>query len=466
MGKGDDPNCVSLQSAPMSGTDAPVYSEIESAAGPVPVYGKPDPIAVQQIQMCLGHDDAVGGALMADHHAGYSQPIGGVVAYRNHISVSGVGYDIGCGVRAVRTDLRAEDVDIPAMMDIIAKKISFGIGRPNADKVDHEVLDKIRAADFSPQRTMLDKAAAQLGTVGSGNHYVDLLVEEEGEGQGALWIAVHFGSRGFGHNTASGFLALAQGLSFEDRAKEGEMTSPPVLLDTRQELGQAYVSAMNLALDYAYAGRQTVTDKVLDILGGKQLHVVENHHNAAWQEQVAGDTAWVVRKGATPAAPGQLGFVGGSMGDLAVVVEGKESLRSQEALYSTVHGAGRQMSRTKAAGKWKKVWVCGHGNCDRVLDTPAAGTQPAKGACPKHRNATPRKIRVRGGGAIDWNSVQKQLRDQGIELRGGGADEAPGAYKRIEEVLAAHEGQIEIRQKLRPVGVAMAGADVFDPFKD
>jgi hypothetical protein len=147
--------------------------------------------------------------------------------------------------------------------------------------------------------------------------------------QGRVWVGVHFGSRGFGHKTASGFLALAQGLPFDGRATEGEMDSPPVLLEVGTELGEAYISAMELAGEYAYAGRDVVVAKVLEILGADAVHEVHNHHNFAWREEHLGRTYWVIRKGCTPARPGQEGFVGGSMGDESVILEGVESSRGR-----------------------------------------------------------------------------------------------------------------------------------------
>ena len=155
---------------------------------------------------------------------------------------------------------------------------------------------------------------------------------------GRIWVGVHFGSRGFGHKTASGFLALAQGLAFDERAHESEMDSPPVLFEVGSELGDAYVAAMELAGEYAYAGRDVVVDKVLDILGAEATHEVHNHHNFAWREEHFGRSYWVIRKGCTPARPGQEGFVGGSMGDESVILEGVESSETEQALFSTVQG--------------------------------------------------------------------------------------------------------------------------------
>src|SRR3954451_21810535 len=258
---------------------------------PITVYGDVDARAVEQLRRCVEAGDALRGAICADGHVGYSQPIGGAVAYADHISPSGVGYDIACGNKAAKTNVRADDIraDIGGIMDSIFERISFGVGRRNDEPVDHEVLDHIKAADFAPQRQLYDTAAKQLGTVGAGNHYVDLFEDEAGW----VWVGVHFGSRGFGHRTASGFLALAQGLPFDGHATEGEMDSPPVLFGTDSELGQSYIQAMQLAGEYAYAGRDVVVDKVLDILGTEAVHEVHNHHNYAWREEHFGRSYWV-----------------------------------------------------------------------------------------------------------------------------------------------------------------------------
>ena len=211
--------------------------------------------------------------------------------------------------------------DLAGVMDAIVDRISFGVGRKNAEPIDHPVLDAIRGADFAPQRGLLEMAAQQLGTVGSGNHYVDLF---EGD-DGYVWVGVHFGSRGFGHRTASGFLALAQGKAFGDHATEGEIDSPPILFGVDGELGQSYIAAMHLAGDYAYAGRDTVVAKVLEILGAESTYEVHNHHNFAWRENHAEVGVWVVRKGCTPAFPGQEGFVGATMGEPSVILRGVDS---------------------------------------------------------------------------------------------------------------------------------------------
>src|SRR4051812_33714846 len=174
----------------------------------IKTFGPVDDRSRKQLETCMTAGDAEWGVLCADHHPGYSQPIGGGIAYEGYISPSGVGYDIGCGNKAVETNLKREDLgDVAPIMQEISKRISFGMGVPNEERIDHPVLEKIFRAPFQPQRELFQKAAEQLGTVGSGNHFVNLFADE----QDTVWVGVHFGSRGFGHKTASGFLALAQG---------------------------------------------------------------------------------------------------------------------------------------------------------------------------------------------------------------------------------------------------------------
>lgn len=381
-----------------------------------------------QIRRCLsGPDDRA--VLTADAHYGYGHPIGGVVAYRDKISLSGVGFDIACGNKAVQTNLLAADIDTDKVMDEIVKQIGFGVGRPNPSPIDHPVFDHIAKAEFKPQRNMMRLAMEQLGTVGAGNHFVDLFEDEAGW----LWIGVHFGSRGFGHKTTTGFIAMSKGKKFEERAPEGGMDAPPILFDADSALGQDYLAAMRLAGEYAYAGRDVVVSKVLEILGARTQFEVHNHHNFLWEEEHDGQRYYVVRKGATPAFPDQYGFIGANMSDYSVVVRGLDTPTNREGLYSTVHGAGRVMSRNKAAGK--KRWKGG-------------------------------KVEYLSKGEVDWVSVKKSLRKQGIVLRGGAADEAPECYKSLEAVLAEQGDTIEVTHRLRPIGVAMAPADVFDPYKD
>lgn len=394
----------------------------------ITIFGDHEQRTLDQFTRCVEAEEGAIGALMPDGHVGYSMPIGGVVAYREHVSPSGVGYDIGCGNKAVLTNLTGIELDrvVPQLMDEIVKQISFGMGRSNPEPIEHDVLDAIYVSPIDFQRKLYQSAAAQLGTVGAGNHYVDLFTDERDR----VWIGVHFGSRGFGHKTATHYLELAGG--------GNDMDAPPTLLRTDSELGQEYIEAMTLAGEYAYAGRDVVCDKVLDILGATSEYEVHNHHNFAWLEDHGGENYWVVRKGATPAFPGQQGFVGATMGEDSVILQGidDELMSGTEALYSTIHGAGRAMSRTRAAGKFKRV----------------------------KRNGQWVKIQKQRG-EINFEAVQEDLKQRGIVLRGGAADEAPLAYKRLPEVLDAAVG-VEVLHTLTPIGVAMAGADTYDPFKD
>ncbi|HEX7917811.1 MAG TPA: RtcB family protein [Gemmatimonadales bacterium] len=376
-------------------------------------------------------------ALMADGHVGYVMPIGGVAAYREQVSVVGVGFDIACGNAAIRTDLHLERTPglaarLGEIADEINATVSFGIGRKNRSDdapVDHPLFEDA-AWDAVPapyRKALVAKARDQLGTVGSGNHYVDVFADETG----AIWVGVHFGSRGLGHTIASAFLALSQGQEWGTRAKEVE-----VLLPLDQPMGHDYWALMSLAGRYAYAGREWVARKVVSLLGGTELELVHNHHNFAWREEHQGETVVVIRKGATPAFPGQLGFVGGSMGDDAVIVRGTvgadEATRTAQeaALHSTVHGAGRVMSRTAAIGK------------------------------------RDRRGKVISKGAVTRQMMSEWTKAKGVVVRGGGPDESPHVYRRLPDVLAAQAGTVEVLHTLKPLIVVMAGAEEHDPYKD
>lgn len=438
------------------------------------IFGQHEQKVVDQLARCVQQEEGSIGVLCADGHFGYSAPIGGVIAYRDHVSPAAVGFDIGCGNLATATSLHVNGdfkKALPGLMDRIFSEVSFGMGRRDGTSADHPVIDKIRHAEFEPQRKLIDTAAKQLGTVGAGNHYVDLFADETGR----VWIGVHFGSRGFGHKTASGFLAMAKGGSFHDRGAEGEMDAPPDVIHVASGLGHAYIAAMQLAGDYARAGREVVVKQVLDILGAQPFgEAVHNHHNFAWREEHHGEWFWVTRKGATPAFPGQKGFVGATMGEPAVILEGSAYPSNHvqvSALFSTVHGAGRAMSRTAAAGKSRKRWTCKSRDCEWTQQPGEAGLSQGESAnetpCPRcgYVGLTKRWVREMEG-VIDWRAAMDDLRAKGIELRGANAEEAPGAYKRLDEVLAYHEGTIKILHTLTPLGVAMAPGDTRDPYKD
>ena len=381
--------------------------------GDIPVLGQPvDKGALKQIQVCRNYAEKV--ALQGDHHQGYCCPVGGVVATREHICPAIVGYDISCGNKAVRLDTEISKIkkNISKIMDEIQSKISFGVGRNNATDVDHPLFDSDiwRLPAVAPHKEL---ARQQLGTVGAGNHYVDLFVDENEH----VWIGVHFGSRGLGHKTATWFL-------HESGAKDG-IDVDPVMLHEKSNLGSEYLECLEMIGQYAYAGRDWVCQEVARIIHANIVEEIHNHHNFAWKE---GDY-WVMRKGSTPAFPGQKCFVGGSMGENSVILEGIQNEYSDLLMNSTVHGAGRVMSRTQAKGKFNR----------------------------------------KTGERISEGLVSQEMMNEwmnGIELRGGDLDEAPQAYKRLREVLAYHTGTVRILHSLTPLGVAMAGNQVFDPYKD
>jgi len=399
----------------------------------IQIFGSHESNTLAQLQDVASRAERA--ALMADGHLGYVMPIGGVAAYRDKVSVVGVGFDIACGNAAIRTDLTLPDIQprLRELADEIQASLSFGIGRRNRadDAPTDDPLFEDPAWEAVPDRRERDrlraKAREQLGTVGSGNHYVDVFADEENR----IWVGVHFGSRGFGFGVAHGFLALSQNKAWGERAPERE-----VLLDVHAPIGDAYWQLMNLAGRYAYAGREWVARKAVEIIGGREVELVHNHHNFAWIEEHAGESLYVVRKGATPAFPGQKGFVGGSMGDDAVILQGatpSDAATRQlqaRALYSTVHGAGRVMSRTAAAGK------------------------------------RTRKGKVLKPGAISREMMHEWVQGKGVLLRGGGTDESPHVYRRLPDVLKAQGSTVEVLHTLRPLIVVMAGAEEFDPYKD
>lgn len=391
---------------------------------PMKVFGEHDAATITQMRNCMAIGNVVSGVICADGHLGYAQPVGGVIAYEKQISISGVGFDIACGNMAVRLDTPYSAVRDRArtILTDIQKVISFGVGRTNSKRVEHELFDDSevwKEADMEAYRT---KAVSQLGTVGSGNHYVDLMVERPigfssehpldtpyWDNQ-PVWIGVHFGSRGLGHTGATRYMKAAGG-------KDG-MNVAPAVIDEDSELGRRYIAMLGLGGRYSYAGREDVIETVRQIIGGSVTEMVHNHHNYAWRETHDDRDLWVVRKGATPAFPGQKGFVGGSMGDDAVIIEGIDSPEAKASLYSTVHGAGRLFGRKQAI-----------------------------------RTFTPTQMN-------DW------LRNREVLLAGGGLDESPMAYRRLPEVLKHHNSSIKVLHTLRPFAVAMAGEAEYDPWKD
>lgn len=387
----------------------------------IKVFGTVEEKTLNQMKAVCQKANVVRAVLCADNHLGYSVPVGGVIALEKSICVNGVGFDIACGNKAVRLDVNTEEVknNICRNMNEIFKHISFGVGRNNNEKVEHELFEDPLWNEIPLLTGLKEKAMSQLGTVGSGNHYVDIFVDELDR----IWIGVHFGSRGLGHTICTHFIKQAGG-------KDG-IHADPIVLNEDSDLGQQYIKCMELAGKYAYAGRDWVCERVAKILRGTIVDQVHNHHNFAWKERHFDQDLWVVRKGATPAYPGQRGFVGGSMGDISVILEGLDSEASTQALHSTVHGAGRVMGRTQAKGK----------TCRK------SGKQLTEGL-------------------VKQTEHDQWMKEAGVEVRGGGLDESPYAYRRLPEVLKVHEGTIKVLHTLTPIGVAMAPPEVRDPYKD
>lgn len=379
------------------------------------VVGDHEQQTIDQMLACMKYGNVVGGVLCPDGHLGYAQSVGGVIGYEGQISISGVGFDIACGNQAVRLDTTYRDVKdrLPTILNDINGVISFGVTRRRRSKVSHELFDDSEAWHKCDMDEYRVNASRQLGTVGSGNHYVDVFVEripDKDLDDCPIWIGVHFGSRGFGHRTATRYL-------FEAGGVDG-INAPPAIINENSELGIRYISGMELAGRYAYAGREWVTERVRRIIGGKITKNVHNHHNFAWRERHFDRDLWVVRKGATPAFPGQEGFVGGSMGDDAVITEGLDTEKNRRMMYSTIHGAGRLFSRNAARNKFSR------------------------------------------------EEMDRWLSEQGVLLLGADLDESPMAYRRLNDVLSHCDGATKVNHVLKPLLVAMAGKDTLDPWKD
>jgi tRNA-splicing ligase RtcB len=394
-------------------TPAVIGQSSDYKDSPLVTFGEPDERTLQQMHTCMGVGNVVGAVLCGDAHVGYAQPVGGVVAYDGMISISGVGFDIACGNAAVKTNIpfgAVKDRIEPLLKDI-SRRISFGLGRVGKHRTFDDPLfedrDAWRDAGIEHLRQLAEQ---QVMTCGTSNHYVDLFYEIPVDAnepydldKQAVWIGNHFGSRGTGYKTTTTNLKAAGG-------KDG-MFIPPAVLRADSELGQRYIAAMQLCGRYAYVNRQAVLDEIRRILGAREVEITHNNHNMAWLEEHGGRKLWVVRKGATPAFPGQRGFIGGSMGEDAVIIEGVDSEKSRAAFYSTVHGAGRIMSRSEA----KRTFT-------------------------RHQ-------------------MEAWLRSRGITLIGGGVDESPMSYRRLDDVLQYHEGTIKVVRRLRPFGVLMASDD-------
>ncbi len=370
-----------------------------------------DPQAVRQMENACSLPVAAVGALMPDAHVGYGLPIGGVLATRNSVIPYAVGVDIACRMKLSVLDLPVGSLG--GARDKLRKALEgetrFGIGAAFRDRRQHDVLDEDWAISPVTKR-LKDRAWSQLGTSGSGNHFVEygeLEISAEGSETlglpAGLYLALlsHSGSRGAGANVASHYSKLAMDLHPE-LPKELKHLA---WLDLGSEAGQEYWQAMHLMGRYAAANHACIHHHLAKALGVKVLAGVENHHNFAWQEDHQGERLIVHRKGATPAGEGDLGIVPGTMASPAYVVRGRGNPAS---LHSSSHGAGRVMSRTRAKQ------------------------------------------------SFTWSGTRKLLKECGVELLSAGLDEAPMAYRDIDKVMSAQHDLVEPLAQFRPRIVKMA----------
>ncbi|EYB67560.1 RtcB protein [Deinococcus phoenicis] len=377
---------------------------------PYRVWGEDliEPGARTQMDVAMQLPITRSGALMPDAHVGYGLPIGGVLATEGAVIPYGVGVDIGCSMRLSVLPLNPGSLSPDEARKLLLKHTRFGAGVSfeKSFRGDHEVLHEETWRAQPLLRHLQGKAAEQIGTSGSGNHFVEFgtltlpqgdLGLEAGE---YLAVLSHSGSRGFGAQVANHFTRLAQALhpTLDPAARK------LAWLPLDSEEGQAYWQAMNLAGRYALANHDLIHARLARALGVTPAASVGNSHNLAWQQRVGEHDLIVHRKGATPAERGQLGLIPGSMADPGFVVRG---LGNEGALASASHGAGRQMGRKAAANTLAK------------------------------------------------RDVQAYLKERGVTLIGGGIDEAPQAYKRIENVLARQSDLVEVVAQFTPKVVRM-----------
>jgi len=375
-----------------------------------------DPQARVQMETALRLSISVAGALMPDAHVGYGLPIGGVLATVGAVIPYGVGVDIGCSMRISvfpKVKLSSEEEK-----KLLEKHTRFGAGVAwdKRERLDHQVLDDELWTSSGLLSSLLDKAVGQLGTSGSGNHFVEFgtftlehpdLNLEPGE---YLAVLSHSGSRGTGAQIAGHFSKLAEKIHPHLHPSAKKLA----WLSLEAQEGQDYWQAMSLAGRYALANHEIIHARLSRALDLEPLLTVSNSHNLAWKQTLEDGTghsfeAIVHRKGATPASRGQLGIIPGSMADNGYLVRG---LGSMGALESASHGAGRRLGRRQA---------------EQTL---------SKG---------------------EW---RKTLLERDITLIGGGIDEAPLAYKPIDEVMAAQTDLVQKVGKFTPRTVRMdTGSD-------
>jgi tRNA-splicing ligase RtcB len=366
--------------------------------------------AFRQMEMVMRLPIAIRGALMPDAHQGYGIPIGGVLATKNEVIPYGVGMDIGCRMALSILDLPGSYVDFHEyqIKKVLQEHTHFGNEGGLDSKPDHEVLEKQAFQETALLRKLHGKAVRQLGSSGSGNHFVELGVIEVGDqnnlglraGNYAA-IVSHSGSRSLGASIAQHYTSIAM-----NQCKLPREAKHLAWLDLNSEEGQEYWLSMNLAGEYAKACHDVIHKNICDALGVIVQKTIENHHNFAWKEQLDGGHEYIVhRKGATPAGKGVLGIIPGSMTAPGYIVSG---LSNESSLNSAAHGAGRKMSRLKAKN------------------------------------------------SVTMSSLKKELQAMKVTLIGGSPEEAPGAYKDIELVMKSQTTLVKIEGKFHPRIVRMA----------
>ncbi|AFD08872.1 hypothetical protein Solca_3875 [Solitalea canadensis DSM 3403] len=376
-----------------------------------PLYGKEfiEQGAINQMEIAVRLPVTVAGALMPDAHQGYGLPIGGVLATENAVIPYGVGVDIGCRMCLSIYDLPAGLVSDQKdhLKTILDKNTLFGAGQEFKNNKDHEVLDNKAFNENPLLKSLQMKAAKQLGSSGSGNHFVEFGIVEITDPNNEFKIPVgnylsalsHSGSRGLGATIANHYTKVAmQKCVLPQDAKH------LAWLDLNTQEGQEYWIAMNLAGDYASACHHRIHEKMAEALGEHPIAVIENHHNFAWKETWNGKEVITHRKGATPAGKNVLGIIPGSMTAPGFIVRGKGN---ETSINSASHGAGRRLSRTQA---------------EKSITRP---------------------------------ELNKLLTDEGITLIGGGLDENPRAYKDIRDVMKAQTDLVEVLGLFYPKIVKM-----------
>ncbi|MCA9081187.1 MAG: RtcB family protein [Planctomycetaceae bacterium] len=370
-----------------------------------------DEMSHQQMRDACALPNAVAGALMPDAHVGYGLPIGGVLALENAVCPYAVGVDIACRMKLSILDVPVshlhEEKRQPAFDRALEDGTLFGVGKKWQRRKQHAVMDQ----DWTVSRVTReskDKAWAQLGSSGSGNHFVEfgiLTLSEPDLGlETGQYVALlsHSGSRGPGHAVCSTYSTMARNLLPKAYERFGRLA----WLDLDQEIGQEYWAAMTLMGDFASANHAVIHDSVIGLLGAEVLGGVENHHNFAWKETHNGRELIVHRKGATPAGKGVLGVIPGSMATPGFVVRG---LGNAAALDSASHGAGRVMSRKKANDTFR------------------------------------------------FNAVKRDLEKKGVRVLSAGSDEVPMVYKDINAVLNEQQDLVSIVARFDPRIVKMCG---------